>query len=160
MWAFTLYYWALGQQHSLVKGTHVPRVYATACMCAHWRVLCKHSSFILMHTQEEFLPEAALHQSWWCSKWHIVAVFFFVCFFVTYYILSSCLSGVAELFYFLFFGPSLRIFWCVMWDTCVTRLMLSFWLPFCRESITDGRSWAESLVAMLFIQIQNVSMYF
>lgn len=109
MWAFTLYYWALGQQHSLVKGTHVPRVYATACMCAHWRVLCKRSSFILMHTQEEFLPEAALHQSWWCSKWHIVAVFFFVCFFVTYYILSSCLSGVAELFYFF-------IFWSIFAD--------------------------------------------
>lgn len=106
MWAFTLYYWALGQQHSLVKGTHVPRVYATACMCAHWRVLCKRSSFILMHTQEEFLPEAALHQSWWCSKWHIVAVFFF---FVTYYILSSCLSGVAELFYFF-------IFWSIFAD--------------------------------------------
>lgn len=76
MWAFTLYYWALGQQHSLVKAAHVPRVYATACMCAHWRLLFKRSSFILTHAEEEFIPEAALHQSWWCSKWNTVCLFF------------------------------------------------------------------------------------
>lgn len=84
---------------SLVKAAHVPRVYATACMRAHWRVLCKRSSFILMHAQEEFIPEAALHQSWWWKH----------CCFVTYYILSSCLSGVAGLFYFF-------IFWSIFAD--------------------------------------------
>lgn len=108
MWAFTLYYWALGQQHSLVKGTHVPRVYATACMCAHWRVLCKRSSFILMRTHRKNSSQKLLCTRAGGAQSDTLLLFFFF-FFVTYYILSSCLSGVAELFYFF-------IFWSIFAD--------------------------------------------